>query len=391
MLVKNKFAFTGLSVVVAMTAVGCGSSSSSTATTAKAAATTAASATTAKAAATTAAAAATTAAPAATTAAPAATTAAPAAGGKGGKMAILFDLKGRGDHSFNDSAAIGLDKAAKEFGYTVTEQVRAANDIAEQLKLAVDAKNTLIIGVGFAWAEEMGKSAAANPGVKFGIVDATVDKADNVSGLVFKANEGSYLVGVAAGLKSKAKHVGFIGGVDIPLIQDFQTGFEAGVKSVNKDIVIDSKYISPAGDFSGFGDPAKAKTIALAQYTAGADVIYHAAGGSGDGLFGAAKEYSAKGSKVWAIGVDSDQATTVNADLAPNILTSMIKHVDVAVYQTMKDFATGAFKGGVRVFNVKQGGLDYATTGGFVDDIKTQLEAARADIASGKVVVPSKS
>ncbi len=371
MLVKNKVAFTGLSVVVAMAAVGCGSSSSTTATTAKAAATTAA--------------------PAVTTAAPAATTAGAAMAGKGGKMAILFDLKGRGDHSFNDSAAIGLDKAAKEFGYTVTEQVRGGNDIAEQLKLAVDAKNTLVIGVGFAWAEEMAKTAAANPTVKFGIVDATVDKADNVSGLVFKANEGSYLVGVAAGLKSKAKHVGFIGGVDIPLIQDFQAGFEAGVKSVNKDIVIDSKYISPAGDFSGFGDPAKAKTIALAQYTAGADVIYHAAGGSGDGLFGAAKEYSAKGSKVWAIGVDSDQASTVNADLAPNILTSMIKHVDVAVYETMKDFASGGFKGGVRVFNVKQGGLDYATTGGFVGDIKTQLEAARADIASGKVVVPSKS
>jgi basic membrane protein A and related proteins len=366
---SKKVALSGLGIILAMTAAACGSSKTTTATTVKAAD-----------------AAATTVAPAA-----AVTTAAPAAaGGKGGKMAILFDLKGRGDKSFNDSAAIGLDKAKKEFGYTVTEQVRTGTDAAEQLKLAVDAKNTLIIGVGFAWAEEMAKTAKANPDIKFGIVDSTIDGATNVSGLVFKANEGSYLVGVAAALKSKAKHVGFIGGVDIPLIQDFAVGFEAGAKSVDPAMKVDIKYISPAGDFSGFGDPAKAKTIALSQYEGGADVVYHAAGGSGDGLFGAAKEFSAKGSKVWAIGVDSDQATTVNPDLAPFILTSMIKHVDVAVYETMKAAAGGSFKGGVRVFSAKDGGVDYATTGGYVDDIKAKLEAAKADIASGKITVPSK-
>ena len=308
----------------------------------------------------------------------------------GGKMAILFDLKGRGDHSFNDSAAIGLDKAKAEFKYEVTEQVRAGNDIAEQLKNAIDNKNKLVIGVGFAWGDEMKKSATANTGVNFGIIDSVVDS-PNVSSLVFKANEGSYLVGVAAALKSKAKHVGFIGGVDIPLIQDFYAGFEAGVKSVDPSIKIEVKYLSPAGDFSGFGDPVKAKTAALAQYEAGADVIYHAAGGSGDGLFGAAKEFSAKGSKVWAIGVDSDQASSVAADLAPFILTSMIKHVDVAVYETMKDAAAGKFKGGVRVFDAKSGGVDYSTTGGYVDDIKDKLEAAKKGIADGSIKVPSKS
>jgi basic membrane protein A and related proteins len=372
---SKKVALSGLGIILALTAAACGSSKTTTAP-----------------AATTAAGAATTVAATATTKAMADTTAAPsAAGGKGGKMAILFDLKGRGDKSFNDSAAIGLDKAKKEFGYTVTEQVRTGTDAAEQLKLAVDAKNDLIIGVGFAWAEEMEKTANANPNIKFGIIDSTIEKATNVSGLVFKANEGSYLVGVAAGLKSKAKHVGFIGGVDIPLIQDFAVGFEAGAKSVDPAMKVDIKYISPAGDFSGFGDPAKAKTIALSQYEGGADVVYHAAGGSGDGLFGAAKEFSAKGSKVWAIGVDSDQATTVNPDLAPFILTSMIKHVDVAVYETMKAAAGGSFKGGVRVFAAKDGGVDYSTTGGYVDDIKAKLEAAKADIASGKITVPSKS
>jgi basic membrane protein A and related proteins len=379
---SKKVALSGLGIILALTAAACGSSKT----------TTAPAATTAAGAATTAAATATTAAAAATTAkAGADTTAAPAAGGGAKKMAILFDLKGRGDKSFNDSAAIGLDKAKKEFGYTVTEQVRTGTDAAEQLKLAVDAKNDLIIGVGFAWAEEMEKTAIANPNIKFGIIDSTIDKAANVSGLVFKANEGSYLVGVAAGLKSKAKHVGFIGGVDIPLIQDFAVGFEAGAKSVDPAMKVDIKYISPAGDFSGFGDPAKAKTIALSQYEGGADVVYHAAGGSGDGLFGAAKEFSAKGSKVWAIGVDSDQATTVNPDLAPFILTSMIKHVDVAVYETMKAAAGGSFKGGVRVFAAKDGGVDYSTTGGYVDDIKAKLDAAKADIASGKITVPSKS
>lgn len=366
MLTSKRVALSGLGIVMTMTAAGCGSSTTTAATT--------------------------TAKPAdavTTTAAAAATTAAPAMAAKGGKMAILFDLKGRGDKSFNDSAAIGLDKGKTEFGYTVTEQVRGDNDIAEQLKKAADAGNTLIIGVGFAWGDEMEKAAAANPKVNYAIVDS-VQKASNISGLVFKANEGSFLVGAAAALKSTTGHIGFIGGVDVPLIQDFFVGFEAGAKAAKADIKIDSQYISAAGDFSGFGAPDKAKTIALKMYGDGADVVYHAAGGSGDGLFGAAKEFSAKGKKVWAIGVDSDQAKTEPADLAPFILTSMIKHVDVAVYETMKSNAAGAFKGGARVFAAKDGGVDYATTGGAIDDIKAKLEGYKADIASGKIVVPSK-
>ena len=323
-----------------------------------------------------------------TTKTEATTAAAPAA--KAGKMSILFDLKGRGDKSFNDSAAVGLDKAKAEFGYEVTEEVRAGSDEAQLLKKAADGGAKLILGVGFAWGESMAASAKENPTINYAIVDSTVDQ-PNVSGLVFKANEGSFLVGAAAALKSKTGTIGFIGGVDIPLIQDFYAGYEAGAKAVNKDIKIDVKYISPAGDFSGFGDPDKAKTIALKQYEGGADVIFHAAGGSGDGLFGAAKEVNDGGKAVWAIGVDSDQALTSAADLAPFILTSMIKHVDVAVYETMKDVANGTFKGGVRVFSVKDGGLDYAVTGGHVDDIKDKLDAFKADIASGKIVVPSVS
>jgi basic membrane protein A len=316
----------------------------------------------------------------------------PVTGGEttGAKMSILFDLKGRGDKSFNDSAAAGLDKGAAEFGYDVTEEVRQGSDEAQLLKKAADGGAKLILGVGFAWGEAMAAAAAENPTLNYAIVDSTVD-APNVAGLVFKANEGSFLVGAAAALKSKTGAIGFIGGVDIPLIQDFFAGYEAGAKAVNPDIKIDVKYISPAGDFSGFNDDAKARTIALKQYEDGADVIFHAAGSAGNGLFGAAKEVSAAGNKVWAIGVDSDQALTAAADLAPFILTSMIKHVDVAVYETMKAVSDGTFKGGVRVFSVADGGLDYATTGGNVDDIKTQLDDFKAKIASGEIKVPSVS
>lgn len=373
---KRRVAVAGFGLAMALVAAACGSSSSSgsSETTAAGESSTTAAA----------------GGESSTTAAAGGSTTAAATGGKGGKMAILFDLKGRGDKSFNDSAAEGLDKGKAEFGFTVTEGVRTGNDTAELLKKSVDDKNTLILGVGFAWGDEMAKSAAANPNVHYAIVDATVDQ-PNVAGLVFKANEGSFLVGAAAALKSTSGKVGFIGGVDIPLIQDFQVGFEAGAKAVKPDIQIDAKYISPAGDFSGFSDSAKAKTIALKQYEDGADIIYHAAGGAGDGLFGAAKEFSAKGKKVWAIGVDSDQALTQPADVAPFILTSMIKHVDVAVYETMKAEATGAFKGGVRVFSAKDGGVDYSTTGGNLDDVKAKLDAFKADIASGKITVPTKA
>lgn len=381
---KRRVAVAGFGLAMALVAAACGSSKSSgsssestTGSTAAAGATT-----TAKAggeSSTTAA------------AAGATTTAAATTGGKGGKMAILFDLKGRGDKSFNDSAAVGLDKGKKEFGFTVTEGVRTGNDTAELLKKSVDDKNALILGVGFAWAEEMKKSAEANPNVHYAIVDDSSITLPNVAGLVFKANEGSFLVGAAAALKSTTGTVGFIGGVDIPLIQDFFVGFEAGAKAVKPDIKILSNYISPAGDFSGFSDSAKAKTIALKQYEDGADIIFHAAGGAGDGLFGAAKEFSAKGKKVWAIGVDSDQALTQPADVAPFILTSMIKHVDVAVYETMKAEANGTFKGGARVFSAKDGGVDYATTGGNLDDVKAKLDAFKADIASGKITVPTKA
>lgn len=322
-----------------------------------------------------------------TTAAPSETTA-PSGGGP--KVGLLYDITGRGDKSFNDAAAAGLDKAKAELGVVGTESTPTGDaDRPERLNQLVADGNELIIGVGFLWGDAITAGAQANPNVNFAIVDSVVDL-PNVASLVFKEQEGSYLVGVAAALKTKTNNIGFIGGVENDLIKRFEAGFIAGAKSVKPDIKIQSRYISQPPDFSGFNDPAKGKEIALSMYEAGADIIYSAAGGSGVGAFQAAKEKSAGGTKVWGIGVDSDQYNIVGDDLKEFVLTSMLKKVDVAVFETIKALAEGNFKAGVTVFDAKSGGVDYATSGGFVDDIKDQLEKAREDIVSGKVVVPDK-
>ena len=164
----------------------------------------------------------------------------------------------------------------------------------------------------------------------------------------------------------------------------------AGATTVNPDIVIDINYLTEPPDFGGFGDPAKGKEAALAMYQGGADVVYHAAGGSGLGLFQAAQEISTStGSQVWAIGVDSDQYLTAGADLQPYILTSMLKRVDVAVYNTIQAVVDGMFAGGYQTFDLSVDGVGYATSGGFVDDIAGDLDAFKAQIISGDIVVPT--
>jgi basic membrane protein A len=340
----------------------------------------------------------TTAAPAATTAAPTQTTAgstSTSAGGGGtcngsGKtIGLLYDITGRGDKSFNDAAAAGLDKAKTDCGVTGVESTPTGDaDRAERIKLMTDQKIPLIIGVGFLWGDQVTASAKANPSLNFGIVDSVVSEPNTVS-MLFAANESSYLVGMAAALKSKTHHIGFIGGQQIDLIKNFEVGYDAGAKAADPSITIDSKYLGPAGDNTAFNNPAKAKETALAMYQGGADVVYHAAGASGVGLFQAAKDYSTQNNtKVWGIGVDSDQYQTV-PDLNAYILTSALKKVDVAVYDVIRDFVQGNFKGTVETFNLKTDGVGYATSGGYIDDIKDKLEQAKADIISGKITVPS--
>ena len=305
------------------------------------------------------------------------------------KACMAYDVGGRGDQSFNDSAAKGLDKAKDELGVT-TDEVEAKqgdNDAAreDRLNTLVDDGCTNIIAVGFIYGKAVGKAAKANPDVHFAIIDdASADsEGENVAQLVFAEHEGSFLVGAAAALKSKSGKVGFIGGTDVPLINKFEAGFKAGAQAVDPKIDIQTKYL--AEDGSGFADPAKGKTAAEGMYDKGADVIYHAAGGSGSGLFEAAKA-----NKKMAIGVDSDQAKTAEAGLRSVILTSMVKNVDVAVFDYIKSATEGDPISGPTVFGLKDDGVGYSTTGGRVDDIKDKLEGYKKDIIDGKVTVPEK-
>ena len=304
--------------------------------------------------------------------------------------ALVFDIGGRGDQSFNDSAAAGLDRAAAQLGVNTTEASPNpdGSNRAELLQLSADGAD-LVIGVGFLFGESITEVAANNPDTYFGIIDSAPDGTGNLAGLVFAEHEGSFLVGAAAALKSTSGTVGFIGGVDIPLIRRFHAGFEAGVHAVNPDIRILDAYVTEPPDFDGWSQPAEGKIIAQSMYEAGADVIYHAAGGTGAGLFEAAKEFSeAGGSKVWAIGVDSDQYNTSAEEVRPYILTSMLKRVDVAVYNTIEAVVNGDFTGGTTVFNLAVDGVGYSTTGGFVDDIVPQLEEFKQAIVGGSIVVP---
>ena len=314
--------------------------------------------------------------------------------GEGGDVSVglVYDLGGRGDQSFNDAAAAGLDRASEELGITAEELEpdEGGENREELMRLLAEDGNGLIFGVGFLFGDSITAAAPDFPDTTFAIIDSVVE-ADNVASLVFAEEQGSFLVGAAAALKSQTGHVGFIGGVETDLIKKFEAGFAAGAKHVDPDIEVTVAYITQPPDFNGFNDPAKAKEIAAGQYDGGADVIYHAAGGSGAGLFEAAKEQSEEiGSQVWAIGVDSDQYNIVDDELKPYILTSMLKKVDVAVFDTIERFANGEEVGGqVTAYDLAAGGVDYATSGGFVDDIADQLEELKQQIIDGTIEVPT--
>ncbi len=307
------------------------------------------------------------------------------------EVGLVFDIGGRGDQSFNDSAAAGIERACEDLEINFDEAAANSDGSNREELLALQSEDhELVIGAGFLFDVPMAAVAAANPDTNYAIVDGFIaDAPANVAMLGFAEHEGSYIVGVAAALKSTSGHVGFIGGVQIPLIEKFEAGFAAGVASVDPSITIDVQYLTVPPDFAGFNDPAAGKVVGQAMYEGGADVVYHAAGGSGGGLFQAAKEYSvANDTHVWAIGVDSDQWLTAGPDVADYILTSMLKKVDVAVYETIASQVAGEFAGGFSTFDVASGGIDYSTSGGFVDDISDDLDAAKEGIVDGSIVVP---
>ena len=304
------------------------------------------------------------------------------------KVGLAYDVGGRGDKSFNDLAAAGLEKAKQDLNIETKElsAVQGESDQQKQdrLELLASSGYNPIIAVGFAYATALGKAAPKYPNVHFAIIDDNSVKLPNVEGLLFHEEQSSFLVGVAAAQATKTKTVGFIGGVQTPLIQKFQAGDVAGVHAVDPAVKVKIAYISQAPDFSGFNDPAKAKVIAEGQYDAGADVVYHAAGGSGSGLFQAAKEKN-----KLAIGVDSDQYQTAPADEKSLILTSALKGVDTAVFNFIENDAKGQFTPGSTRFGLKENGVGYATSNPAIDAYKTKIEDYKAKIIAGTITVPT--
>ncbi|BFU44198.1 BMP family lipoprotein [Krasilnikovia sp. MM14-A1004] len=305
-------------------------------------------------------------------------------------VGMAFDVGGRGDKSFNDMAGAGLERAKKELEIDVTETAPATGE--DDVRLAtlnklVDSGNNPVFAVGFQYVNALKKAAAAHPETTFAIIDDDSIAANNVVSLVFAEEQGSYLVGAAAALKSHTGTVGFIGGVQIPLLQKFEAGFTAGAKRVNPKIKVQVKYLSAPPDFSGFGVPDKAKQIGAGMLDDGADVIYAAAGGSGAGALQAVA--AADGAAF--VGVDSDQYASADAAVQPVVLTSMLKRVDNAVFQEIQAFVKGDHAGGVRRFDLKTDGVGYATSNqAEIAPLQSELDSLRQQLYDGRIVAPTK-
>jgi basic membrane protein A and related proteins len=324
----------------------------------------------------------------------------PSGGGGGGgggdeiQVGVAYDVGGRGDQSFNDAAYRGL-RAAIDDGFVPeenTEEIEAnqsgSNRDDNVVNLAEQGSD-LVIPIGFAFSEGIDKIAPDFPDVKFAIVDGFAKEAKNVSNLTFKENEGSFLVGAAAALKSEAGVIGFLGGQrGTGLIEKFQAGYEAGAKAVNPDIEVLVEYI---GDTTqAFVDPTKGEALSNKLYDDGADIVYHAAGLSGAGLFKAAVSQD-----KLAIGVDSDQSLTASPEQRQHILTSMLKRVDTAVHDAIQQVSEDSFKSGTQVFGLAEQGVGYAVNQ-YNDndkllskDIQTKLEDYKKKIISGEITVPT--
>lgn len=303
-------------------------------------------------------------------------------------VGLVFDVGGRGDASFNDAAAGGLERAERELGIrgrTLTPGQGGENR-EELLRILASQRYGLVIAVGFAFAGPVASAARDFPGTRFAIIDATV-AAPNVASLDFASEEGSFLVGAAAALRSRTGRLGFIGGVETDAVRRFQAGFVGGARRARPDAAVDVRYLSQPPDLSGFADPTRAREVALGMYQRGIDVIFHASGGSGAGLFEAAREASTAAARAWAIGVDSDQYESAGPPLRPFILTSMLKRVDIAVYDTIGAFHRGEFRPGPLRFDLASGGVDYTTTGGALDDLRGELEAIKGQIVRGEIHV----
>jgi len=313
--------------------------------------------------------------------------------GGGLQVGIVFDLGGRGDKSFNDGAYIGAERAKRELGARVRfVEPGEGSDREAGLRLLAAEGMKLVIGVGFIFTDDLSALAAEYPDVAFAGVDfaITMDRngqpvlpPKNLAALRFHEEQGSFLVGAMAALLSTGtKQVGFIGGMDSPLIHKFEAGYRAGVKQVCPDCQVIVQYAGVTPD--AFRNPGRGKELALSQYQQGVNIIYHASGSTGLGVFEAARTMNRL-----AIGVDADQY-----DEAPgHVLTSMVKRVDNAVFETIRRVEAGEFRGGIYQFGLAEDGVGYvydAHNRALIPDaVRARVEAIKADVIAGRITVPA--
>ncbi|MFF6782108.1 BMP family ABC transporter substrate-binding protein [Streptomyces sp. NPDC012510] len=319
------------------------------------------------------------------------TEASSSADSKGDKgLAIAYDVGGKGDQSFNDAAYAGLEKAKKEFKYTTAdiEPNEGETDADKEQRLVSLAKQGYnpVIGVGYAYATAVKAAAEQYPDTTFGIVDDSTVQLKNVADLVFSEEQASYLAGVAAAKATKTNTVGFVGGVDIPLIHKFQAGFEQGVKDTNPKAEVLTQYLTQTAEEGGFSSPDKGKSAAEGQIEKKADVIYAAAGLSGQGVIEAASV-----DQIWAIGVDSDQyKQEALAKYKDFILTSATKDVAKAVYNLAQSVEDGKPETGIVRGDLKSGEVGLADSNPkFKSDSELQeaIATAKEKIISGEIKV----
>ncbi len=308
--------------------------------------------------------------------------------GAGIRVGLVFDIGGKNDKSFNESAWHGLSRARDELGVDVQYiEPTEGSDRESALRTLAARGVDLVIGVGFIFGPDLERLAAQFPNVKFAGIDYSpsegVRPLPNLAGLRFREHEGSFLVGAIAGLITRTKIVGFVGGMKIPLIRKFEAGYEAGVRHVCPACRVLSAYAGT--EPKAFADPTLGEELASAQYAKGADVIFHAAGKTGDGVFAAAREHDGR-----AIGVDSDQYPAAPCC----VVTSMVKGVDVAVLDVIKEIIAGRFRGGIHELGLAEHGV------GFVTDernrallpieIVAKVRLLSEDIVAGKIQVPDR-
>ncbi len=299
------------------------------------------------------------------------------------RVTVLYPGDCIGDGSYCDSIQSGAKRAEAELGIQLTEVFGMDDDdslLDAQLREAAQSSD-MVLTAGYQTGEPLARVAPEFPEVHFAIVDVVLEE-PNVAAINYKANEGSFLVGAIAALKSETGKIGYVGGADVPLLHGFEAGYVAGVQAVNPEAALSIEYISLEAD--GFRQPDKAQELALAQYANGVDVIYAVAGGAGMGVIGAAK--SAEKYVIW---VDSN-----GNHLIPGfVLTSMVKQIGDSVFGVLREATEGNLMMGVRYFGVAEGGVDYAVDEHnqpvLSDEILTTVEALKAQIISGEIVVPN--